>query len=84
MALIHVIRQDKAQALSNKAVWTLIVVIGLACLALIGMTMTVLVQAGYWWLALLIVGPLGTGLGHTSSEWIQYCRPQWFKPKKEL
>jgi fatty acid desaturase len=84
MALIHVIRQDKAQALSNKAVWTLIVVIGLACLALIGMTMTVLVQAGYWWLALLIVGPLGTGLGHTSSEWIRYCRPQWFKPKKEL
>jgi predicted cobalt transporter CbtA len=84
MALIHVIRQDIAQALSNKAVWTLIVVIGLACLAPIGMTMTVLVQAGYWWLALLIVGPLGTGLGHTSSEWIRYCRPQWFKPKKEL
>ena len=79
MALIHVIRQDKAQALSNKALWTLIAVWGATCLALIVMTMTVLFEVGYWWLALLIIGPLGTGLGHTSSEWIRYCRPQWFK-----
>lgn len=84
MALIHVIRQEKAQALSNKAVWVMIVAIGLACLMLIGTTMTVLYHAGYWWLALLIVGPLGTGLGHTSSEWIRYCRPHWFKPKNGL
>ncbi|POA78639.1 hypothetical protein [Pseudomonas sp. DP16D-R1] len=79
MALIHVISQDKAQALSNKALWTLIAVLGATCLALIVMTMTVLFEAGYWWLALLIIGSLGTGLGHTSSEWIRYCRPQWFK-----
>lgn len=84
MPLIHVIRQNKAQALSNKAVWVLIAVIGLACLALIGATMTVLFQTGYWWLALLIVGPLGTGLGHTSSQLIRYCRPNWFKPKNDI
>ncbi|WP_421527029.1 DUF5440 family protein [Pseudomonas brenneri] len=28
-----------------------------------------------------VLRDLGTGLGHTSSEWIRYCRPQWFKPK---
>lgn len=84
MALIHVIRKEKAQAISNKAVWLMISVIGAVCLALIVMTMIVLFEAGYWWLALTIVGPLGTGLGHTSSEWIRYCRPQWFKPKNGL
>lgn len=81
MALIHVIRQEKARALSNKTVWIMIAVIGAVCLALITMTMIVLFNAGYWWLALLIVGPLGTGLGHASSEWIRYCRPHWFKDK---
>lgn len=81
MALIHVIRQEKARALSNKTVWIMIAVIGAVCLALITMTMIVLFKAGYWWLALLIVGPLGTGLGHSSSEWIRYCRPHWFKHK---
>ena len=84
MALIHVIKQDKAQALSNKSVWVLIAVIASACLALIVATMTVLVEAGYWWLAVLVISPLGTGLGHTSSEWIRYCRPHWFKPKSKL
>lgn len=83
MALIHVIRQEKAQAISNKALWTLIAICGAAGLALIVATMTVLFEAGYWWLALLIIGPLGTGLGHTSSEWIRYCRPHWFKPMNE-
>lgn len=81
MALIHVIKQDKAQALSDRALWILIAVSCAGYLALIFTTMTVLFDAGYWWLALLIIGPLGTGLGHTSSEWIRYCRPHWFKPK---
>jgi hypothetical protein len=84
MALIHVIKQDKAQALSDKTLWILIAVFGSACLALIVATMTVLVDAGFWWLALLIIGPLGTGIGHTSIEWLRYCRPQWFKPTDEL
>jgi len=81
MALIHIIKQERAQALSDRVVWCLIVVSALACVALTVGTMSVLVTAGYWWLALLIIGPLGTGLGHTAIEWVRYCRPQWFKPE---
>lgn len=84
MALIHVIRQEKLQALSDKTVWFLIAAIGAAFLALSVTTVSVLVAAGYWWLALLIAGPLGSGLAQTSIEWIRYCRPHWFKPRSEL
>lgn len=81
MALFHVIKQDTALALSNTSVWLLIAVIGVVSIALIIMTLTVLFNAGYWWLALLICGPLGTGFGRISVKWIRYCRPHWFKPK---
>lgn len=80
MALIHVITRKKAQALSNRTVFCLAFVITLVCLSLIGATMTVMIRAGYWWLALMIVTPLSTGLGNCATEWLRYCRPDWFRP----
>jgi hypothetical protein len=31
--------------------------------------------------ALLVMAPLGTGLGYHNVATIRYCRPDWFKPE---
>lgn len=80
MALIHVIREEKARSLSDRTIWCLIAINASASVGLMALTMYVLWGAGYAWLCLIVVGPLGTGLLNSGTEWVRYCRPHWFKP----
>ncbi len=79
MAIIEILKPEKAQALSNRVVIGLAICLAIGCLALIWATISALWKAGHPLLALLIMTPLGTGLGHYSVATIRYCRPDWFK-----
>ncbi|EPG9350648.1 TPA: hypothetical protein L4F62_006468 [Pseudomonas aeruginosa] len=81
MALIEILKPETAQALSNRLVIGLAALLVLGCLALILATMSALLKSGHPLLALLIITPLGTGLGHYCVGAIRYCRPGWFKPE---
>ena len=81
MGIIHIIKQDKVQALSDRMVFALCAGVGAASLALALITLWVLASSGFWWLALLIATPLASGFAHTTREWLRYCRPNWCKPK---
>lgn len=81
MALIEILKPKTAQSLSTRVVVGLTICLGVGCLALIWATMNALWKAGHPLLALLIVTPLGTGLGHYCVNTIRYCRPGWFKPE---
>ncbi|EPQ6932462.1 hypothetical protein ACUVZD_000105 [Pseudomonas aeruginosa] len=81
MALIEIIKQERARALSNRAVIGLAAFLIVVSVLLVVATLGVLMKAGYWWLALLVMTPLGTGFGHYCVVTIRYCRPQWFKPE---
>lgn len=80
MAIIEILKPETAQALSNRVVVGLASCLVVGCLVLIWATMSALWKAGHPLLALLIMTPLGTGLGHYGVATIRYCRPGWFKP----
>lgn len=79
MAIIEILKPEKAQALSNRVVMGLAICLVVGSLALIWATMSALWKAGRPLLALLNMTPLGTGLAHYSMASIRYCRPDWFK-----
>jgi hypothetical protein len=79
VSIIEIIKPEHARALSNRSVIALAATMAIGCLALIWSTMSALLNGGHPLLALLIVTPLGTGLGHYCLSTIRYCRPGWFK-----
>ena len=44
------------------------------------LTLFVLVQAGYWWLAFVVIAPLAYGLARWPFWLMAKVRPDWFKP----
>lgn len=81
MARIRLIRPEHHQALSDRTVYVLCAVVGTASIGLMLATLWALVSSGYPLLAILATGPLASGLGHTTREWLRLARPSWCKPK---
>lgn len=72
---------EKAQSLSNRAVFGLALCMGIVCLVLIWTTLGALIDAGQLLAAFLVMLPLAKGLSHYCAAVIRYCRPDWFMPE---
>lgn len=82
MPLHKILKQERAQALSNPVVIGLAAILVTAGIVLAWATMIALVSSGNYLLSLLASVPLGAGLGHYALATVRYCRPQWFKPEE--
>jgi hypothetical protein len=83
MALLHVIRREKLKALSTGAVLCLVTIMGLWGILLLLITGGALYQAGQWVFIPIVCTYLGKGLVLGWIENVHYCRPEWFKAKRQ-
>lgn len=80
MALLsRFVKREKILALRTRTVVCLGILLVICAGGITTGAFVVLWQAGYWWLAILICPPMGTGYAWLIGEEINYCRPGWLR-----